>query len=179
MSTNTLTITSDSGCYEIYNLKTKSYPSGFQKLITNSFDTFKGHSQQVLHNGKSTEEQLEKYLKKRVKERKEKIIDFAFCNDWQYFLTLTFDSKNKKFFPKGYNHEQAIELLRKWIDNQKHKNPKMKYIIVSEFHKESQHLHFHGLFSRVDWELVPGINPKTKKEIYINGCQIFNLKDYK
>lgn len=164
---------------KIYNLKEKIYNNGVVKIKKTSFDTIKGISKKNLHNGKSTEEQLKKYLKKRVKERKEKIIDISFSNDWKYFITLTFDTKNKDYFPNGYNHLQAIELLKKWINNQKHKNKNMRYIIVSEFHKKSGNLHFHGLFNKVNWNLSESINPHNNKPIIKNGCKIYNLLDYK
>lgn len=176
---DTLTIRSVNGIYEIFNLTTKIYPSGFSKLKKNSFDTIKGRLIDNRHNGKSTEKELEKYLKKRVKERKEKIIDLAYCNSWKYFITLTFDTKNKEYFPKGYSHEQAILLLKKWINNQHNQNRGMRYIIVSEFHKESGNLHFHGLFNNVNWSMTESINPHTNKKIIKNGCQIYNLDNYK
>lgn len=176
---DTLTIESINGFVELYNTKEKVYSSGFTKLKRNSFDTIKGKSKDNSHNGKSTDEQLQKYLKKRVKERKEKIIDIAFCNNWLYFITLTFDTKNKEYFPNGYSHETAIELLKKWINNQHHKNKNMRYILVSEFHKESGNLHFHGLFNNVNWSFSSAINPHTGKEIIQNGCKVYNLNDYK
>lgn len=176
---DTLTLVNGSSIYEMYNLKSKVYPSGLEKLKKYSFDTIKGRKCLNQHNGNSTDEQLDKYLKKRVKQRKEKIIDFAYCNDWQYFVTLTFDTKNKENFPRGYSHEQAIFLLKKWINNQHNKNKNMRYILVSEFHKESGNLHFHGLFSKVNWDLSIAFNSKTGKPLIENGVQVYNLNDYK
>lgn len=175
---DTLIVTNNNSVYEIFNLKSKRYPNNLLKLKKCSFDTIKGLSKNNIHNGNSTEEQLKKYLKKRVKDRKEQIIDLALCNNWKYFVTLTFDSKNIEYFPNGYSHDRAIELLRKWIDNQKHKNNNMRYILVSEFHKESGNLHFHGLFNNVSWTLKESVNPHNGKLITKNGCQIFNLCDY-
>lgn len=176
--TETLTLFNSHNIVEMYNFKEKVYSNGLVKLKKYSFDNIKGLPCNNSHNGKSTEKQLEQYLKKRVKERREKIIDIAFSNSWKYFLTLTFDPKNKKYFPLGYSHEQAIKLLTKWLNNQRKKNKDMKYIIVSEFHKESGHLHFHGLFSHVNWSLTEAINPKTNKSIILNDTQIYNLNDY-
>lgn len=176
--TETLTLFNSHNIVEMYNFKEKVYSNGLVKLKKYSFDNIKGLSCNYSHNGTSTDKQLEQYLKKRVKERREKIIDIAFSNSWEYFLTLTFDPKNKKYFPFGYSHDQAIKLLTKWLNNQRKKNIYMKYIIVSEFHKESGHLHFHGLFSHVNWSLSKAINPKTNNPIILNDTQIYNLNDY-
>lgn len=167
------------GIFKFYNLVKKSYLDGSVKLKKSSFDIIKGQSRENRHTGTSTDEQLERFLQKRVKDRREKITDLGLNNKWEYFLTITFDPKDKKNFPDGYSHDQAIILLTKWINNQKHQNKNMSYLLVSEFHKKGQ-LHFHGLFSNVPkWKFSPAINPKTGREIYKNGVQIFNLDDYK
>lgn len=175
---DTLTLNNSHNIYEAFNLKEKVYPSGLVKQKKYSYDILKGRLQKNRHNGTSTEEQLEKYLKKRVKERREKIIDLAFSNSWEYFVTFTYDSKDKDNFPNGYTHKQAIELMKKWLNNQRHKNNDMIYLLVSEFHKESGHLHFHGLFSHVRWDLSVAINSKTNKPLSLNGTPIYNLNDY-
>lgn len=175
---DTLTLTNGIDIFQCYNLKEKVYSSGLTKVKKYSFDSIKGRTSKNLHNGNSTEEQLQKYLKKRVKERKEKIIDIAFSNSWTYFITLTFDPNNKLYFPNGYSHLVAIKLLVSWLNNLRHKNRGMRYIIVSEFHKGSGHLHFHGLFSNVHFNLTPAINPHTNRLIIDNGTQIYNLLDY-
>lgn len=179
MYNDTLTINNVNGVYEIYNYTKKIMPNGSIKYKKYSYDTIKGFNRKVnLHNGTSTEEQLKKYEKKRLKERKDKIVDIALCNNWKYFITLTFNPNDKKIFPNGYNHIVAISLLKKWINNQKKKNKNMKYILVSEFHKVSGNLHFHGLFNNVKWDLIPSINPHNNSFIYENGVQIYNLNDY-
>ena len=174
---DTLTLTNSNNIYEFYNVKEKVFPNDLVKIKKYSFESVKGRVGDNSHKGNSTAEQLQKYLKKRVKERKEKIIDIAFSNSWKYFITLTFDSNNIINFPNGYSHDRAIQLLVSWLNNQRHKNKGMRYIIVSEFHKNGN-LHFHGLFSHVNWTITPAINPHNNKYIYDNDTQIFNLEDY-
>ena len=174
----TLTFTNSHDIYESYNLKEKVYPNGLVKLKKYSFDTIKGRISKNSHNGNSTKKELEKYLKKRVKERREKIIDLAFSNSWDYFVTLTFNPNDVNYFPNGYSHEVAIKLLSEWLHKQRRKNKYMRYIVVSEFHKESGNLHFHGLFTHVNWSLSPAWNSKKNIPLVINGVEIFNLNDY-
>lgn len=162
-----------------YNLVKKTFRNGICEFKKNSFDTFVGISRNNRHNGTYTDDELERELKKRVKERREKVTDLALNNEWEYFVTITFDPKNKKNFPQGYTHEQAIELLTLWINNQKHQNTQMSYLLVSEFHKKGQ-LHFHGLFKNVPkWILEEAINPKTNKKLIMDGVQVYNLVNYK
>lgn len=176
----TLTLINDSTIFEAFNVKEKIYSNGFTKIKKYSFDIIKGRcTKNNIHNGNSTDSQLEKYLKKRIKERREKIVDISLCNSWEYFVTLTFDPNNKEYFPNGYDYSQATNLMKKWLNNQKHKNKHMRYIIVQEFMKESGLVHFHGLFSCINWDLSIATNPNKHFEpIIINGSQIYNLEDY-
>ena len=162
------------GCY---NTREKIYKNGLCKLQRNSFDIFVGKPTNNTHTGSCTSEECETYAKKHLKEKKEKILDLALNNDhWQYFVNLTFSDEE---LGGKYSHEKAIELLRKWINNQKHQNPTMSYLMVSEFHKSGR-LHFHGIFANVSkWNLVPARYPKSNRLIKINGKQIFNLMNYK
>ena len=161
------------GCY---NTREKIYTNGLRKLKRNSFDTFVGRPTNNIHNGTSTSEELDNYTKKHLKEKKEKILDLALNNNhWEYFVTLTFDDKH---LGGEYSHEKALEALRKWIDNQKHQNKNMSYLLVSEFHKKGK-LHFHGIFANVSkWKLEKARYPKSNRLIIKNGKQIYNLTNY-
>lgn len=162
------------GCY---NTREKIYKNGIHKLQKNSFDVFVGKSINNIHNGTSTSQELDNYTKRHLKEKKEKILDLALNNNhWQYFVTLTFSDEQ---LGGSYSHEKALEFLRKWIDNQKHQNKNMSYLLVSEFHKKGK-LHFHGIFSNVpNWQLEKARYPKSNRLIIKNGKQIYNLTNYK
>ena len=159
-----------------YNTLVKKYTSGVSKIRVNSFSTIKGLCRNNQKNGSSTEEQLERYREKRVYKRQEQIRDLAYnFTDWEYFVTLTF---NDEFMDNDYSHDKAIKLLTKWIDNQKHQNPDMTYILVPELHKSGR-LHFHGLFARLkNWKLSPAVSP-SGRAIIKNGSRIYNLTNYK
>lgn len=119
------------------------------------------------------------YSKRSLKRCKSNIIDLALnnSNKFEYFITLTFDKKELK---NGiYSHENAICALSKWLNNQKHQNKDMYYLIVPEFHQSGQ-LHFHGLVGNVPkWNFKQATNAKTGKPIKENGIQIYNLLNYK
>ncbi len=96
------------------------------------------------------------------------------------YTNLHIVSNSPSEFTKGeYSHEEAIDLLTKWINNQKHQNRNMSYILVPEFHKKSGHLHFHGLIGNVPkWKFSKAVNPHTGKLIKLNNTQIYNLDNY-
>lgn len=168
----------ENGAFLLYNTSEKIYKNGIHKLQRNSFDTLIGRVGNNSHNGTSSDEDLQRHLQRRLKEKKEKILDLALNNDhWQYFVTLTFDDSN--FTDNKYTHEEALSLLSKFINNQKHQNKNMSYLMVAEFHKSGR-LHFHGLFANVPkWNLIPARYPKSNRLIKINGKQIYNLVNYK
>ena len=166
------------GILALYNTRIKTYSNGLVKLKKNSFGIIIGRPGRNLKTGKSTSEELDKYNIRHMKEKKEKIMDLALNNShWEYFVTLTFDKTN---FKNGeYSHEEALKLLRKFIDNQHHQNNGMSYLMVAEFHKSGQ-LHFHGLFSNVpSWNLVPARYKKSNRLIKENGKQVYHLTNYK
>lgn len=159
-----------------YNTLIKKYTTGVSKIRVNTYSNIKGLFRDNKHTGTSTEEQLERYRTKRVYKRQEQIRDLAYnFNEWEYFVTLTFDDN---FMNNEYTHDKAIKLLVRWIDNQKHQNPNMTYLLVPELHKSGR-LHFHGLFARLsNWNLSPAFSSKGRA-IYKNGCRIYNLINYK
>lgn len=164
--------------YIYYNTKIKTYANGEQKIKYHSYDTCVG-SPAVERRGNLSAESKEysKYIS--LLRSKQTIIDLAYHNGlikpWQYFLTLTFDPT----IVNSYDYERVGETLVKWINNMKHQNPYMEYIIVPEPHKSGR-IHFHGLFRGVTkWQLEEARSPKTNRLIKKNGVQIYNLVNYK
>lgn len=174
----TLTLSNkEIGIVSCYNLTLKKYSDNLIKLKKTSFSNIKGMSSYYEHNSSTLSEDLEVKTKQYLKKVKTNIIDLAYNNKdkFDYFITLTFSDKEIG----EYSHEKVIELLSKWIDNQKHQNKNMTYILVPEFHKSGR-LHFHGLVGNVPkWNFAAAINPHTKQKIKINGIQIYNLLNYK
>jgi len=70
-----------------------------------------------------------------------KILDYAFNNDFTYFLTATisskFDRSDLRLFIKRVT--QSFRELRKKY------NLELFYIIIPELHKDKQNWHLHGL----------------------------------
>lgn len=173
----TLTVQNEHSFYEVYNTTKIVFKNGVEKIKKTSFDNIKGLSRRNSHNGTYSTEQIEEKTKKYLKEVKNNIINLAFnFNAWEYFITLTFDFRKVG----EYSHEKAIDMLKKWINNQKHQNVNMTYLLVPEFHKDSGHLHFHGLIANVPkWIFTEARDAHTGELIIISGLQIYNLTNYK
>lgn len=72
---------------------------------------------------------------------KGKIKEYALCNDWEYFVTLTID-KNKH---DRYNLKQYKQDISKFINNfNTNNNCRIKYLFIPEFHDDGA-VHMHGL----------------------------------
>ncbi len=72
-----------------------------------------------------------------------KIYEYARSNDWEYFVTLTFNNNIDR-----YDYQDCSKCMMKFLNNTKKTNPDMKYIIVPELHKDGAY-HFHGIFSNI------------------------------
>lgn len=166
-------------CVE-YNTVVKRFSDGSIHIRYNSYSNLKGKGSSSLHNGSSSSEELERYNSINLIRRRQAISDLAYENGclvpWQYFVTLTFDDK---FIANSYSHEQVTKYLHRWLDNQKHLNPNMRYILVPELHKSGR-IHFHGVFSDVpNWILEKARSKKSGRLLRINGSSIYNLVNYK
>lgn len=167
----------DFGVFCEYNCTLKKYSDNLLKYKKTSYSVIKGITFYNQHNGTMSFDELEEKSRKYLKKVKNEIIDLAYNNKdkFDYFVTLTFSSKEIG----EYTHENAIKVLKKWLNNQRKINKNMYYILVPEFHKSGR-LHFHGLVGGVSkWKLSKAINPHTKKLIKIDNTQIYNLDNYK
>ena len=86
-------------------------------------------------------------LENNVSRAKNKILEYALCNEWQYFFTLTIDRKKQD----RYNLDSYIRALGDWISNYNKKyGTNLKYVLVPEWHPKNGGWHCHGLFANVN-----------------------------
>lgn len=162
-----------------YNTKIKKFSNGEEKVSYHSYSTLKGLSNNKKKNSFLNLEEKEYQRYKNLYKTKQNIIDLAYENSldtpWEYFVTLTFN--DKKVNSKNYDY--VVEVLSKWLNNMKHQNKEMKYILVPELHKSGR-VHFHGVFKNVpNWKLEKAYYPNSNRLIKKNGLQIYNLVNYK
>lgn len=98
-----------------------------------------------------------------------KIYDVARSNNWEWFLSLTFnpDKVNRQ------SYEDCSKKLSQWLKNAKKIAPNMKYLVVPELHEDGVSWHFHGLFSNID-ELDLQFSGH-----YYNGRPCYDVGKYK
>ena len=109
-------------------------------------------------------------IKQSGNRAKNKIYQLSRANNWEYFITLTFDKR----FVDRYNYDECVKKLKVWIMNIKRLYAKdLKYIVVPELHKDGA-FHFHGLLADIgDMEL------KDSGKRLKSGGVIYNIVGYK
>lgn len=163
---------------KVFNTSIKTFADGSKKIKHTKYSRFKGFSRKK-SGGECTQEQKDRLNYNNLYRSRSNLIDLVYHNSllnaWQYFVTLTFDPKEVD----SLNYEVVSRCLAKWLDNMKHQNPNMAYVIVPELHKSGR-IHWHGLFRNVPkWTLEPARSPITGRLIKKNGSQIYNLANYK
>lgn len=117
---------------------------------------------------------LQKTLFASGKRAKENFYGYALCNDWRYFLTLTFD-------PKKINRDNEDVLKYAWkLFRQKlqYIEKDVKILCVPERHPTSGKIHLHTLLGNIDLSdrLVNAISVKTGKQVYSRfGDTVYNI----
>lgn len=137
----------------------------------------------------SAEEKEErvKYLQKKAMDNivktRSKIYDIARSNEWNYFITLTFNKRNVD----RYDYGECIKKISNFMDNFKRRNkencPNFRYLIIHEKHDDGAY-HWHGLIYLEDETLLkkalhPLGHKRGGKPIIKNGLQVYNWTNYK
>lgn len=92
---------------------------------------------------------------------KTKLADIVLCNGFNGFATFTFNNRRTDIDYCKYR-------IHNWLNNQQHHFGRFGYVIVPEFHKDLQALHFHALFQ----DFTGKLNDSGIKK---NNLKIYNL----
>lgn len=77
-----------------------------------------------------------------ISRARSKVYEYACCNEWQYFITLTVNGeKLDRSDLKSYHKELTCFLKNK---NRRRSTP-IRYVLVPELHKDKKNWHMHGL----------------------------------
>ena len=128
-------------CYKLIQFKNAVKKSGFEKDKTFEYEF------ENLDSNETTENQIEEYLRQSLSRTKRVIKEYALCNEFEYFATLTFDRKKI--------NSSELENIKKnighWLNNYKNRvNKNLKYVLIPELHKDKRHFHFHALISGIE-----------------------------
>lgn len=132
-------------------------------------EPFEGTMCEVVSDFDEKERKKERSMLNSLKRSKQKIYDIARANEWEYFITLTFDPIKVD----RYDYDDCTKKLIKWLSNTKQRlNPDFRYLIVPERHKDGA-FHFHGLISACEGLKITPSGRYDKK-----GSAIYNIGSY-
>lgn len=104
------------------------------------------------------------------------LYDICKCNDFSYFVTLTFDGNKID----RMNDNATKRKYSQWANDVKKQFPNMYYVTVPEYHKKGG-LHFHILIGGItldELKATPALN-KRGKQIHKKGKAIWNIGAWK
>lgn len=157
----------------VYNYVVKEYAHG-TKITHYAKPIHTGHKRPKTEKKETSErtpEQIKHSMQVSLNRTKNKIFDLAKSNDWEWFITFTFN-------PKEYDstdYDTVTALLKRFIDNmRKHKAFDLIYLIVPELHNDGEKFHFHGLLAQTEnMRFEP--SGHTEKD----GTVIYNVPSWK
>lgn len=126
--------------------KMKIYPDGSYRIYaaTNAVFGEKGwepSGEKIPASRQRKEESAPENLLRAKRRAAAKLRDYALCNNFNWFVTLTFD----KAKIDRYDINPILGKLRSWLDNRVRRKG-LKYILVPELHRDGA-VHFHGFFN--------------------------------
>lgn len=118
-----------------------------------------------------TEEEERHCISTSLNRTKNMIYDLAQSNEWDWFLTLTFN-------PAVYEsdrYDMVVRYFKRFIDNiRKHFCPDLVYLFVPELHKDGVKYHLHGVINHADGLVFTDSGIKDD-----DGEPIYNLPVWK
>lgn len=106
-------------------------------------------------------------LQRSVRRSRALINDYVLCNEFDLFVTFTFDPRKVD----RYNVESCYLKMQGWLWRTHRKYKDFKYVIVPEQHKDGA-IHFHALISGYD-------GPLKKTNVIQNNKRVYNLNAYR
>ena len=173
----------------MYNLRVKDYGNGQIQTSIYSHPVYTGEKKienvpeyeetpfggkaRVVNDFESIADEHERSVQNSMKRAKNKIYDLSRSNEWDWFVTITFDAKKVD----RYDYSACTKKLSDWLKNLKRDCvDDFKYLIVPERHKDGA-FHFHGLMSDSEHLRMKfsGHYTKDKEPIYNIGRYKFGF----
>jgi hypothetical protein len=116
----------------------------------------------------------EEDLVRSIRRTKKHITDYVLCNQFELFITLTFDELKID----RYDIDSCKTSVSGWLKNQQKRKGKFEYIVVPELHKDGA-LHFHALFSNYKGYIKNSVSPYSGKQIMKKGRKVYEIPSYR
>lgn len=120
----------------------KQYPPHIPKGSKRNTESFKSYEGKLYNS---------------ISRSKQRVYEYALCNDWEYFVTFTI---NQNYFDR-YDFNAYKKAFTKWLSNysaRKTGGVKIKYVLVPELGKNGV-WHFHGLMSGIPLDHLSPFEP--------------------
>ena len=157
-----------------HNAKLKLYPDGYSLTIANKPIFIESGWEVVGDNPKKPKpKNMDGEIRPdNIKRAKQKVMDIARLNTFQWFITWTLDKREID----RYDPKEVSRKLKTFLMNKVKRNAAV-YLIIAEYHKNvddnnGQAIHMHGLLSG-NFKMVDS-GKKTK-----SGQTIYNMSDWK
>lgn len=122
-----------------------------------------------------------------LKRAKDKVFDIVFLNEWDWFLTITFDDN----IVDASDVPLVLKKCNKWLNNQQQRK-NLSYILIPEYHKKNKRVHAHalvkgnltfissGTYTHHQFKKPVKLSTLKKHNIDLEECQeVFNCNDWK
>jgi hypothetical protein len=161
----------------------KKYSEDYHKIVLHKTLRKSGYEEESHGTGRgiATKNTVgnEKKLANSLSRSKAKIFELALCNDFEYFFTGTIDGNKLD----RSDLDVYKKKLSEFINNFNRKcNPKVRYLLIPELHKDGKSWHMHGIISIPADCLVKFTSedniPRKMKEKIKKGYQFFNWPAY-
>lgn len=129
---------------------------------------------------KSSQCEDEENRRKSYSRARNNLFDLLLCTpSLDCFVTLTFS-------PEEINRQDYSEIVKRisvWLDNRVRRHG-LKYVLVPEYHKDGESVHFHGLMNFEALNTVRAVNQKEGSKYFgaelsdDKGRPIYNIKDF-
>lgn len=110
-------------------------------------------------------------LERSLRRTRKTIKDYVLCNSFDIFSTFTFKDDRQSI-------DRCKAKMANWLKNSQKRSGKFDYLIVPEFHKDKQSIHFHALIKGFGGELKESVNAKTGHKILQSKRQVFEIPSY-
>ena len=138
--------------------------------LTHAVEPFTNTVCKIVDNFDVLERERQQNLFSSFNRTKKKVYEYARCEYWDWFVTLTLDKANVD----RYDYALCSKKVRTWLNNVKKRFADgLKYLVVPEQHKDGA-WHFHAFFCCADGLNFVYSGIKDKK-----GKAIFNIAEYK
>ena len=157
----------------VYNVRSIKYKDGvvdtriYSRALENERKRLKGYIAKCKREKSDVAKEDDR--RRSANRCKNVIYQLARNQKWDYFVTLTLDSKKID----RYNYDILQKKMTSWLRNLRRVAPDMIYLFVPEHHKDGAY-HFHGLIGRCGNIRFVDSGHKDHK-----GRSIYNIGNYR